>query len=66
MGIIFWKEEDFGVKDASKRRLEAAKRWAHAAPVPGRVGPTKLGLGAPLPSIFFRSEERRVGKECRL
>ena len=50
--ISFWKEEDLWAKEASKRRPEAQKGVAHAATVPGRVGPTLLALVAPLPSIF--------------
>ena len=46
-----WKEEDLWAKEASKRRPEGQTRGAHAATVPGRVGPTRLGLVAPLPSI---------------
>ena len=53
--ISFWKEEDLGAKEANKRRPEAQKRVAHAAKESGRVGPTILGLEAPLPSIFFPS-----------
>ena len=50
--INIWKEEDLGAKEANKRRLEAQKGVAHAATVPGRVGPTNLAVGAPQPSIF--------------
>ena len=50
--VNIWKEEDLGAKEANKRRPEAQKRVAHAAPVPGRVGPTLLALVAPLSSIF--------------
>ena len=53
MGIIFWKEEDLGVKDASKRRLEGQTRVPHAAHVPGRVGPPLLGLVAPFATILL-------------
>ena len=49
---VFWKEEDLGAKEASKRRPEGRKGGAHAARYCGRVGPTHLGLVAPLPSIF--------------
>ena len=49
---LFWKEEDIGAKESSKRSPEGQKGVAHAALVPGRVGPTILGLGAPAPSIF--------------
>ena len=52
MSISFWKEQRVGAKEANKRSPEGQKRWAHAAPVPGRVGPINLGLDAPLPSIF--------------
>ena len=51
---VFWKEEDLGAKEASKRRPEAQKRVAHAGTVPGRVGPTLLALGAPLTWILLR------------
>ena len=46
-GIIFLEEEDLGAKEASKRRPEGQKTWAHAAPVPGRVVHPLLGLVAP-------------------
>ena len=49
---LFWKEEDVGAKESSKRSPEGQKGVARAAPVPGRVGPTILALGAPQPSIF--------------
>ena len=52
-GIIFWKEEDLGEKEASKRRPEGQKRVPHAAPIPGRVGPPLLGLVAPFASILL-------------
>ena len=48
----FWKEQDFGAKEANKRSPEAQKRGAHAASVPSRVGPNNLALDAPLSSIF--------------
>ena len=51
--ISFWKEEDMGAKEENKRRAEAQKWVAHAARYLGRVGPTNLGLDAPLPSIFI-------------
>ena len=47
-----WKEQDRGAKEANKRRPEGPDEWAHAAHVPGRMGPPLLGLGALLPSIF--------------
>ena len=50
---LFWKEEDVGAKESSKRRPEGQKGVAHAATVPGHVGPTILGLEAPQPSIFL-------------
>ena len=50
-GIIFWKEEDLGAKESSKRRPEGQKRWAHAAR--GRVGHPLLGLVAPFASILL-------------
>ena len=49
---FFWKEEDLGAKEASKRRPEGQKRVAHAAPIPGRMGPLIWALEALLPSIF--------------
>ena len=49
---LFWKEEDVGAKESSKRSPEGQKGVAHAAPVPGHVGPTILALGAPQPTIF--------------
>ena len=52
-GLLFWKEEDFGAKDRSKRRPQGRKRWAHAATPPGRVGPPIWGLVAPLAWFFF-------------
>ena len=51
-GVNIWKEEDLWAKEANKRSHEGQKGWAHAAHVPGHVGPIKLGLGALLPSIF--------------
>ena len=51
-GVNIWKEEDLWAKEASKRRPEAQKRGAHAATVPGHVGPIRLALVALLPSIF--------------
>ena len=51
-GIIFWKEEDVGAKEAKKWRPEGQKRWAHAARFLGHVGPINLALEAPTPSIF--------------
>ena len=50
--VNIWKEEDLWAKEANKRSHEGQKGWAHAAPVPGHVGPLQMGLGAPLPSIF--------------
>ena len=41
--IIFWKEQDLGAKEANKRRPEGPDEWAHAAQVPGRVGPLHFG-----------------------
>ena len=52
-GIIFWKEEDLGAKEASKRRPERQKRVPHVAPIPGRVGPPLLALVAPFASILL-------------
>ena len=52
-GIIFWKEEDLGAKEASKRRPEGQKRVPHADPVPGRMGPPLLALVAPFASILL-------------
>ena len=49
---IFWKEEDLGAKESSKRSPEGKKRGAHAAKYCSRVGPTILALVALLPSIF--------------
>jgi len=49
---VFWKEEDLGAKEASKRRPQGREGVAHVATVPGHVGLTLLALGAPLPSIF--------------
>ena len=49
---VFWKEEDLGAKEASKRRPEGRKGVAHAARYCARVGPTRLGLVAPQPSIL--------------
>jgi hypothetical protein len=37
--ISFWKEQSVGAKEANKRRPEGPDEWAHAAHVPGRVGP---------------------------
>ena len=53
MGIIFWKEEDLGAKEASKWRPEGQKRVPHAALVPGRVGPPLLALVAPFATILL-------------
>ena len=50
-GVNIWKEEGLRKREASKRRPEGQTGMAHAATVPGRVGPTRLGLVAPLPSI---------------
>ena len=52
-GIIFWKEEELGAKEARKRRSEGQKRVPHAAPVPGHVGPPLLGLVALFASILL-------------
>ena len=52
-GSFFWKEEDLGAKEASKRRPEGQKRVPHAAPVPGRVGPPLLCLVAPFALIVL-------------
>ena len=52
-GEIFWKEEDLGAKEASKRRPEGRKRVAHVARCRGRVGPSIFALVAPLPSILL-------------
>ena len=38
--ISFLKEQSVGAKEANKRRPEGPDEWAHAAHVPGRVGPT--------------------------
>ena len=51
--IFFWKEQDLEEKEASKRRPEGQKRWAHAALVPDRMGPLNLGLEPPTPLIFL-------------
>ena len=51
-GIIFWKEQSVGAKEAKKWKPEGQKRWAHAARFLGRVGPPILGLEPPMPSIF--------------
>ena len=52
-GIIFWKEEDLGAKEASKRRPEGRKRVPHAARYRGRVGPPLLALVAPFATILL-------------
>ena len=54
MGIIFWKEEDLGAKEASKRRPEGRKRVPHAARYRGRVGHPLLPLRS-LFACFLRS-----------
>jgi len=51
--ISFWKEQSVGAKEANKRRPEGQVEWAHAAHVPGRVGPTKRCLGHLLPWGFL-------------
>ena len=51
--IFFWKEEDLGAKEASKRRPEGQKRVPHVAPVHAHVGPPLLGLMAPFASILL-------------
>ena len=51
-GVNIWKEEGLRKKEASKRRPEGQTGMAHAARYRGRVGPTRSGLVAPLPSIF--------------
>ena len=50
---FFWKERNVGAKESKKRRPEGQNKWAHAARFPNHVGPTKLALGPPLPSIFL-------------
>ena len=50
---FFWKERNVGAKESKKRRPEGQKGWAHAARFLDHVGPTKLALGPPLPSIFL-------------
>ena len=58
--IKFWKNTEVIILEGRRRRSEGIKQTeparqkgvAHAATVPGRVGPTNLGLGAPQPSIF--------------
>ena len=52
-GIIFWKQEDLGAREASKRRPDGQRRVPHAAPVPGHVGPPLLGLVAPFATIIL-------------
>ena len=52
-GSLFWKERNVGAKESKKRRPEGRKGWAHAARFPDRVGPTKMALGPPLPSILL-------------
>ena len=49
----FLEGQSVGAKEANKRRPEAQKGVAHAATVPGRVGPTIRSLGAPMSSIFL-------------
>ena len=51
--ISFWKEQSVGAKEANKRRPEGQDEWAHAARFPDRVGPTKMALEPPLPSILL-------------
>ena len=51
---VFRSRGCFWAKDRRKRGHEGRNRWAHAAPVPGRVGPPILGLRPPF-VCFFRS-----------
>ena len=50
--VIFRKEHDLEAKEANKRKPGGQTRGAHVASVPGSVGPTNLGLVAPLSSMM--------------
>ena len=52
--VIFRSRGSFGKKDRRKRGHEGQKRWAHTAPVTGRVGYPLLPLRPPF-ACFFRS-----------
>src|SRR5260363_37537 len=52
-----------GVKCAPARSALSRRPPPRQSVVP--ANPTDGHLAVPLPPVFFRSEERRVGKECR-
>ena len=43
----------------------AANRWSDIADVGGRIALAVMFIMAGADKLFARSEERRVGKECR-
>ena len=51
-GVIILEGQYFGAKQVNERRPRNQKEGSHAAPVPGRVGPSNLALVAPFASIL--------------
>jgi hypothetical protein len=52
-GTSFSTEQDLGAKGMQQGSHEGQTGMAHAARFPGRVGPTRSPLVAPMPSIFI-------------
>ena len=52
--VVFRSRGSFRAKDRRKRDHEGQKRWAHAAPIPGRMGHPLLPLRPPF-ACFLRS-----------
>ena len=50
---FFLEKKHVGQNDGHEGVSEGQKRWPHAAPVPGRVGPPQMGLGHPLVSTLL-------------
>ena len=58
MGVIILEGRRLGVEETRKQSPVGQTRWAHTTIVPGRVGPTCLGLGVPFvrfvcPQVLF-------------